>query len=86
VRALDGGSDGLAAYRGIFAEAPRHLGPGGALVIEIGLGQEEAIRAMAPLAGFEVRHVAPDLAGHPRAVVLQLVRQGALANGNSALI
>jgi release factor glutamine methyltransferase len=85
-RALDGGPDGLAAYRAIVAEAPRLLGPGGGLVLEIGWDQEEAIRTLARPAGLDVRQMAQDLRGHPRAVVLQPGRQGALANGNAALI
>ena len=41
--ALDGGADGLAAYRAIAADAPRLLEPGGHLVVEIGAGQERAV-------------------------------------------
>jgi release factor glutamine methyltransferase len=37
--ALDGGSDGLGAYRAIAADAVRLLAPGGYLVLEIGQGQ-----------------------------------------------
>ena len=38
--ALDGGADGLAAYRAIAADARRLLAPGGRLVVEIGAGQQ----------------------------------------------
>ena len=45
--ALDGGADGLAAYRAIAADAPRLLGPGGHLVVEIGAGQEREVERTA---------------------------------------
>jgi len=39
--ALDGGADGLAAYRVIVREAPKHLNPGGWLLLEVGAGQAQ---------------------------------------------
>ena len=68
--ALDGGDDGLAAYRIIFAKAARLLAAGGTLVVEIGSTQEPAVRRLAQAAGLEVIRVTHDLAGHPRAVGL----------------
>jgi len=44
--ALDGGPDGLAFYRRIIAAAHRHLKPAGALIMEIGSGQSEAVGRM----------------------------------------
>ena len=44
--ALDGGRDGLDFYRRIAAEAPRHLNPGGAVYLEAGWGEAEAILDM----------------------------------------
>lgn len=41
--ALDGGPDGLSAYRAIAADAMRLLAPGGYLVLEIGQGQEHGV-------------------------------------------
>jgi release factor glutamine methyltransferase len=41
--ALDGGPDGLCAYRAIVADAMRLLAPGGCLVLEIGQGQESDV-------------------------------------------
>jgi release factor glutamine methyltransferase len=41
--ALDGGTDGLSAYRVIAADAMRLLAPGGHLVLEIGQGQENDV-------------------------------------------
>jgi release factor glutamine methyltransferase len=74
--ALDGGEDGLDAYRAILADAPHLLGEGGILALEIGYDQEEALRALAAAGGFEVAEVARDLAGHPRAVVLRAAPSG----------
>jgi len=41
--ALDGGPDGLSAYRAIATDAVRLLAPGGYLVLEIGHGQENDV-------------------------------------------
>ena len=68
--ALDGGADGLDAYRAIFAAAPRHLKPGGALLVEHGAGQRRALEALAVEAGFNVAAIVDDLAGLPRLLAL----------------
>ena len=46
--ALEGGSDGLDCYRRIAEEAPAHINNGGALLMEVGCGQAEAVAAMFP--------------------------------------
>jgi release factor glutamine methyltransferase len=66
--ALDGGPDGLSAYRAITADAPRLLAPGALLVMEVGAGQSDAVSALAAAAGFGSIAVTPDLAGIPRVV------------------
>jgi release factor glutamine methyltransferase len=71
VLALDGGKDGLSAYRVILAQAGRLLAPDGVLVVEIGFDQGEAVPALAVEAGFAVLEVAQDLGGQPRAVALK---------------
>jgi release factor glutamine methyltransferase len=68
VLALDGGADGLDAYRSILPDAARCLKPGGALVLEIGWDQAESVSALAAQAGFGALSVGKDLAGRPRAV------------------
>jgi release factor glutamine methyltransferase len=67
--ALDGGDDGLVAYRIITAALPRLLKPGGAFALEVGLGQAESVRALAEGAGLTTAEPRRDLAGIPRVVV-----------------
>ncbi len=67
--ALDGGADGLDAYRALVPQAARLLAPQGALVVEAGQGQSGDIQALMTAAGLTLP-VAPktDLAGVCRAV------------------
>lgn len=69
-RALDGGTDGLEAYRRICAALPELLAPGGVAVLEVGIGQARDVAALAQARGLTHRETRPDLAGIPRAVVL----------------
>ncbi|WP_454914662.1 peptide chain release factor N(5)-glutamine methyltransferase [Xanthobacter sediminis] len=72
VLALDGGEDGLTAYRAIVADLPRLLAPRGAAVLELGAGQEADVAAIAVAAGLKVAGPARrDLAGIPRALTLR---------------
>ena len=66
--ALDGGPDGLDAYRAIAAQAPALMATGGRLIVELGAGQEPAVRALFTKAGLTISRVTPDLAGIPRAL------------------
>ncbi len=66
--ALDGEEDGLAFYRRIAREAQAHLLPGGAVYLEIGIGQERAVPALLYKEGFRQIEVRKDLAGLPRVV------------------
>jgi release factor glutamine methyltransferase len=70
--ALDGGPDGLAAYRAIAAEAALFLKPAGALLLEIGSGQGIAVSDILIGAGFPEIEVVPDLSGHERMIVAGL--------------
>jgi release factor glutamine methyltransferase len=67
--ALDGGPDGLDAYRTLIPQAARLLAPRGALVVEAGQGQSSHIEALMTAAGLTLeRPPKTDLAGIPRAV------------------
>lgn len=67
--ALDGGLDGLSAYRRILPELPRLLAPEGVAILELGVGQAEAVSALAEGVGL-VAGTRADLAGIPRALLL----------------
>jgi release factor glutamine methyltransferase len=67
--ALDGGPDGLVAYRALAAALPGHLKPGGHAILEIGAGQEAAVVALMAQAGLRHLHSRRDLGGHIRALV-----------------
>jgi release factor glutamine methyltransferase len=66
--ALDGGLDGLCAYRAIFPAIRRVLKPGGNFVVELGQGQAEAAWALADDAGLTPEEVKNDLAGVARVI------------------
>jgi release factor glutamine methyltransferase len=67
--ALDGGADGLDAYRGLAGLLPRLLKPGGMALLELGLGQAELVEPL--FQSLTVVRVAPDLAGISRVLVLR---------------
>jgi release factor glutamine methyltransferase len=72
-RALDGGHDGLNAYRALIPQAAALLRPGGALVVEIGQGQSADVEGLMTKAGLsaDFSSIRADLAGIPRAVMGQ---------------
>lgn len=78
--ALDGGPDGLDAYRRIMASAAVALSPGGWLLLEIGCDQKDDISKIAKVYGILSQNSAfrawNDLAGAPRCVAFQ-ARAGA---------
>jgi release factor glutamine methyltransferase len=67
--ALDGGEDGLAAYRAIAEGLKGHLKPDGTLIVEIGSEQGIEVGALLSTAGFSAIDIKKDLAGLDRAVV-----------------
>src|SRR6202166_2775054 len=68
-RALDGGTDGLDAYRALVPQAARLLAHAGALVVEVGQGQSGKIEGLMMAAGLTLERPAKaDLAGVRRAV------------------
>jgi release factor glutamine methyltransferase len=70
--ALDGGDDGLDAYRLLVSRAAAWLKPDAWLIVEVGQGQSEAVLAMASESGrYGATQVEPDYQGIPRVVSLQ---------------
>jgi len=73
--ALDGGADGLGAYRALAEQAGGVLAPGGFVIVEAGFGQAGAIEELFREAGLvEEEGLGPwicDLAGVRRALVLR---------------
>lgn len=69
--ALDGGPDGLNAYREIVGLAAGRMKPGGWLVFEIGYDQRLSVGALLETAGFEAITCLKDLGGNDRAIAAQ---------------
>ncbi|AQS84971.1 MAG: peptide chain release factor N(5)-glutamine methyltransferase [Acetobacter aceti] len=70
--ALDGGDDGLDAYRQIIPTLSDLLAPQGLAILEFGIGQEKEVAAIAGQSGLSVVECCKDLAGIIRAIVLSL--------------
>ena len=68
--ALDGGPDGLAAYRILMRDVPRLLAPSGVAILELGAGQAAGVGDLAAAAGL-AWSTRDDLAGIARAIVLR---------------
>ncbi len=82
--ALDGGDDGLSAYRLLAPDVVRVLAPSGLAAVEVGAGQDAAVAALFAGAGLDCRAVVPDLAGIPRCV-LATVAKSFPADGEKAV-
>jgi len=73
--ALDGGEDGLRAYRALAPQLARLLEPAeGRFFLEFGEGQAEAVRAILRASGLKVSGVVADLSGRARVVVGRRIR------------
>jgi release factor glutamine methyltransferase len=68
--ALDGGPDGLDAYRALLPDIARLLAPAGFAAIEIGAGQRAAVAGLAESAGLVCADAKRDLAGRERCLIL----------------
>lgn len=70
--ALYGADDGLGHLRRLFAQAPEHLNPGAAILLEFGYDQRTAVEALAreTFPGAETRVIA-DYAGWDRLAVIR---------------
>jgi release factor glutamine methyltransferase len=64
--ALFAGETGFEIYGRIVADAPRVLGPGGWLVMELGFGSRDHVAGL--LSGWRDVRIEPDLAGIPRVI------------------
>ena len=69
VVALDGGPDGLDAYRTIATDARRLLVPNGLIAVELGHDQAQEVAALFSAAGLATEPPRYDLCGKPRALV-----------------
>jgi release factor glutamine methyltransferase len=69
--ALDGGPDGLEAYRRIAAEAGAWLAADGRIGLEIGYDQRDAVCELFEAAGFELVEARQDLAANDRVLVFK---------------
>ncbi len=66
--ALDGGPDGLGAYRAILSGAAPRLAEGGAVIVEVGVGQAGDVAAMMRASGLPFTATRRDLSGIERVV------------------
>lgn len=69
--ALDGGDDGLDAYRAIALQAGHHLETNGVIGLEIGFDQKEAVAALFSAENFRLREEAKDLGGNDRVLIFE---------------
>ncbi len=72
--ALDGGEDGLDAFRALCPALPSVLAQGGRAVIEHGAGQGDAVAALLDAAGLFGLGVRRDLAGIARCIIAAAAR------------
>lgn len=70
--ALDGGADGLEAYRAIASAVAPHLAPRGILAFELGADQATAVESILRSCGLEPIGRRRDLAGRDRVVLAGL--------------
>ena len=67
--ALDGGKDGLSVYRRIVREAFPRLSPGGFLLMELGISEDEAVSSLLSDYGYESIQIREDLSGIRRMIL-----------------
>ncbi|MFP5077392.1 peptide chain release factor N(5)-glutamine methyltransferase [Rhizobium sp. YIM 134829] len=67
--ALDGGADGLDAYRIIAGQSRRFLGEAGLVGLEIGYDQKDSVSHLFEAEGFRLMAALRDLAGHDRVLL-----------------
>ncbi len=80
-RALDGGADGLTAYRTLCRSLPHLLSEDGCAVLELGIGQAQAVSELAEAEGLTVLECRKDLGGVERALVLAFSKESSWLMG-----
>lgn len=75
-RALDGGDDGLMAYRALVPVVRRTLWPDGWAFFELGAGQAEAVARLVAAGDLRVVGVRRDLAGCERCLAIRQAESG----------
>ncbi len=73
--ALDGGADGLTAYRELASVTRRLLAPDGIALFEVGAGQHEAVALLMGENGLALQSVKCDLSGVARCIVVAPIRR-----------
>lgn len=81
--ALDGGADGMAAYRALLPDLSRVLALGGVAILEVGVGQAEAVARLGAASGLAVLEMRQDLGGIPRALAFGNAEKGVGAPAGS---
>jgi release factor glutamine methyltransferase len=76
IAALDGGLDGLDAYRAIAAGAGEMLAPDGIIGVEIGFDQKDSVTALFASAGFVLRQAVRDYGNNDRVLVFTRRQSG----------
>nr|WP_082549447.1 peptide chain release factor N(5)-glutamine methyltransferase [Mesorhizobium sp. Root552] len=76
LRALDGGTDGLEAYRVIARQSADHLEPDGIVAVEIGSKQKADVTRLFEQAGFAGFQALADLGGNDRVLVFTRPQKG----------
>jgi release factor glutamine methyltransferase len=86
-RALNGGEDGLAAYRSIATQLAGLLAPSAIFVAEVGAGQARSVATILGRHGLSIEAIEHDLSAIERCVVARNVDRetGAGANGQKNL-
>ena len=67
--ALDGGTDGLDFYRRLMMSSASVLAPGGALLMDLGIHESEAVSALLSASGYHHIEIRKDLAGIDRMIL-----------------
>lgn len=70
--ALDGGPDGLDAYRSLAPILPGYLCAGGIALLEVGAGQHQIVGEIMEASGLELAGIVRDLGGIPRCLTIRV--------------